>query len=165
VADHRARLAAREAELVRALQGGPIPAGLDGRMIAVTRDALVRKRARQVVKVFPALARDLGPEYQTLFQAFARTTPPHEDGSLADGLAFGTYVARERRLSDGARVQLMVARSTATARRGRLRARRGLFIGAILTRRPRGITVVGRAPGRAPRVFSVTAPRRRSTRS
>lgn len=149
---------------MRALQGGPVPAGLDERMIGVTRDALGRKRARQVAKAFPALARDLGPEYQALFRVFARTTPPREEGSLADGLAFAAHVARERRLSDGARVELTVARSTVAARRGRLRARRGLYVRAILTRRPRGIIVVGRVPSRAPRVFSVTAPRRRSTR-
>ena len=149
---------------MRALQGGPVPAGLDERMIGVTRDALGRKRARQVARAFPALARDLGPEYQALFQAFARTTPPGEEGSLADGLAFGTNVGRERRLSDAARVELMVARSTVTASRGRLQPRRGVYVGAIPTRRPLGITVVGRAPGHAPRVVSVTAPRRRSTR-
>jgi hypothetical protein len=98
MSDRRVRLGAREAELVRALQGGPVPAGLDEKMIGLTRDALGRKRARQVAKAFPLLARDLGPEYLARFAAFALTNPPREEGSLADGLAFGRGIAVVGRL-------------------------------------------------------------------
>jgi hypothetical protein len=165
MSDRRVRLGAREAELVRALQGGSVPAGLDEKMIGLTRDALGRKRARQVAMAFPLLARDLGPEYLARFEAFALPNPPREQGSLADGLAFGASVAPERRLSDGARVELMVARSAVTARRGRLQPRRGPYISATLTRSPRGITIVGRLPGRATRAFSLAAPGRGSARA
>ena len=108
-ADRRAQLAARETELVKALHGGPTPAGLDAAMIALARAGIVRKRSRQVAKAFPALARDLGPDYEDAFAAFAGANPPHSGGSLSDGLAFGIIVARERGLSDDAKLERMVA--------------------------------------------------------
>ena len=165
MSDRRARLAAREAELVRALHGGPVPDGLDEHMIGLTKDALARKRARQVARAFPSMVRDVGREYQVRLEAFARTNPPREEGSIADGIAFGASVARERRLSDDARVELMVARSTVTAHRGRLKPRRGPYLGATVTHSPLGVIVVGRLPGRGTRVISLGAPRRDGTRS
>ncbi|MGZ4195211.1 MAG: hypothetical protein ACXVFQ_02405 [Solirubrobacteraceae bacterium] len=165
MSDRRARLAAREAELVRALQGGPTPDGLDEKMIRLTRDALARKRARQVARAFPALVRDLGREYQSMFDAFTLANPPREEGGLADGLAFGASVAGERRLSDEARVELLIARSTMKRRRGRLEARRGPYLAATLMRDPPGITVVGRLARQATRVLTLSAPGRGGTRA
>jgi hypothetical protein len=155
VSDRRARLAAREAELVRALHGGPVPAGLDEKMIGLTRDALARKRARQVARAFPALARDLGSEYQAQFVAFAETNPPQNEGGLADGLAFGAYAARRWRLSDDSRVELMIAGSRLN---GRLEPRRGPYLAATATRRPAGVIIVARLPGLGIRVSSLYVP-------
>ena len=165
MSDRRARLAAREAELVRALHGGPTPDGLDEKMVRLTQDALARKRARQVTRVFPALVRDLGPDYQAMFEAFALANPPREDGGLADGLAFGASVAGQRRLSDDARVELLIARRTVRGRRRRLQARRGPYLAAALTRDPLGIAVVGRLPRRTARVLTLSAPGRGGTRA
>jgi hypothetical protein len=154
VSDRRARLAAREAELVKALHGGPTPPGLDEKMIGLTADALARKRARQVARTLPAMARDLGPEYQPRFEEFARTNPPRES-ARADGVAFGAYQARRRRWSDDARVELMVAKSTLNAH---LEARHAPYVAATVTRRPSGVVIVSRLPGFGTRVFSLRLP-------
>jgi hypothetical protein len=154
VSDRRARLAAREAALVRALHGGPIPPGLDENMIRLTADALARKRARQVAKTLPALARDLGPEYQPRFEEFAQSNPPRES-ARADGVAFGGYAARRRGLSDDARVELMIAKSTLNAS---LEPRRAPYAAATATRRNAGVVIVIRFPGLGIRVFSLRVP-------
>jgi hypothetical protein len=160
-ADRRARLAARETELVHALRGGPTPPGLDPEMIALASAGITRKRARQVAKAFPALAGDLGADYDDAFAAFARANPPPDGGALADGLAFASIVARERGLSDAAKLERMVAASTVTTRHGRLKRRRTPHISATLTRSPSGITIVASSPWIGTRVLSLRSRERR----
>lgn len=154
-ADQRATLAARETELVKALHGGPTAPGLDAGMIALASTGIVRKRARQVARAFPALARDLGPDYQEAFTAFAGTNPPRDGGALADGLAFASIVERERGLSDDAKIDRMVAAAGVTTRRGRLTRRRAPHIRAAVTRHPPGIVIVARSPMLGTRVLSL----------
>jgi hypothetical protein len=77
-AEPRARLAARQAELISALYGGPLAPGLDPRRVTLTSAALARKRARAVAMTWPALARGLGADFAPLFIAYARATPPPE---------------------------------------------------------------------------------------
>ena len=77
-AQPRARLAARQAELISALYGGPPAEGLDARLVTLTSDSPARKRARAVARAWPALARALGPGLADQFTAFARVTPPPE---------------------------------------------------------------------------------------
>jgi hypothetical protein len=154
-ADRRAQLAARETELVQALHGGPTPPGLDPEMVALARAGIVRKRARQVARAFPALARDLGPGYQDAFNAFADASPPQNGGALADGLALGNLVARERGLSDEAKVERMITIAGMTTRSGRMQRRRVPYIGAILTRQPPGIVIVAHGPVVGTRVLSL----------
>lgn len=124
-------------------------------MIALARDGIVRKRARQVARAFPALARDLGSDYQDAFAAFAAATPPSDGGALADGLSFGAVVARERGLSDDAKLERMVALAGVSIRRGRLTRRRTPHLAATLTRSPPGIVVIARGPGLGTRVLSL----------
>lgn len=154
----RRRLAAREAELVRALHGGPPPPGLDERVIALTSAGIALKRARQVARTFPALARDLGTDYHETFARFARANPPRDGGALSDGLAFGTAVSRERRLSDDARLEHMVNRAAVVTRHGRLAPRRAPHLAATLTRNPPGLVVISRLPVLGTRVISLRAP-------
>lgn len=162
LADRRAQLGARETELVQALHGGATPPGLDATMIALARGGIARKRARQVARSFPVLARDLGADYQVAFAAFAAANPPQDGGALADGLSFGGIVARERGLSDDAKLERMVAVARVTTRHGRLRRRRAPHIGATLMRSPPGIVIVARGPGLGTRVLSLRSRHRGS---
>jgi hypothetical protein len=120
----RARLAARQAELIRALYGGPPVHGLDARMVAITSGALADKRARAVARASPALARGLDTDFADRFAAYARATPPPHGGGLADGLAFSGILAREKRLPDDARIERLVATTRVKLRHNRLAARR-----------------------------------------
>ncbi len=124
-ADPRARLAARQAELVRALYGGSPAQGLDQHRVRLTSNALARKRARAVARAWPALPRELGAQYAERFVAYARVTPPPDAGAFADGLAFSQVMAREQRLSGDARIEHMLATTCNKLRRNRLAARRG----------------------------------------
>jgi hypothetical protein len=125
-------------------------------MVALASAGIARKRARQVAKAFPALARDLGPNYRSAFAAFAEANPPPEGGVLADGLAFGRVVAGERHLSADAKVERMVNRTALNARRLRP------DLGGTLVRRPPGVVVIARLPVVGARVFSLRAPRPRA---
>jgi hypothetical protein len=128
-------------------------------MIALASAGIARKRARQVARAFPALARDLGADYQETLAAFARATPPGDGGAIADGLALGTVVARKRRLSDDAKVEQMVA--AVTSCRGV--PRRVPHLAATLTRHPRGIVMVTHLPVLGTRVLSLRAPQHGTT--
>ena len=65
--DPRARLAARQAELIRALYGGPPAKGMDPHKVTLTSNALARKRARAVARAWPELTRELGTQYAERF--------------------------------------------------------------------------------------------------
>ena len=134
-AELRARLAARQAELITALYGGPPAEGLDARLVTLTSDSLARKRARAVARAWPALARALGPGLADQFTAFARITPPPEGGALADGLAFSQVITHQRRLPDDARIEGMLATSRVKLRHNRLVPRRGPRLAAVTTGR------------------------------
>lgn len=152
--DRRSRLEAREAELVRALRGGDPPPGLDERMIALTSAGITRKRTRQVAGAFPALASDLGADYQERFAAFAKTNPPRHGGAIADGLAFGRAVASEQPLSKAATIERMATRSSITFRHAELRPRRAPYIALGCLTRPATLILVVRIPPLGTRVFS-----------
>ncbi len=124
MAEPRARLAVRQAELIRALYAGPPAKGLDARMVAITSAALADKRARAVARAWPALARGLRTAFAERFAAYARLNPPPEGGAQADGLAFSRVLARERHLPDDARIQRMLAATRVKLYRNRLVARR-----------------------------------------
>jgi hypothetical protein len=146
---HRARLAAEQAALVRALvDGGPVPGGFDPGRVAATSAALARKRAREVARAWPVLAADLGERFTGRFLADAAgRPPPARGGALADGLAFAHALAREGGLSPNARVEAMLAAASLSDRRARL--------AATLAGPPRRLVVTVRAPGLGERWLSV----------
>ncbi len=77
-------LADRQAGLVAALtSGAPVPPGFDPRLVEVARVALLRKRAGEVARQWPALAAAHGPEWPRVFARWAATRPTR--GSLRDG--------------------------------------------------------------------------------
>jgi hypothetical protein len=160
-AEPRARLAARQAELITALYGGPPAPGLDPQMVSITSAALARKRARAVARVWPALARGLGADFARLFTAYARATPPPDAGALADGLAFSRNLAREQHLPDSALIERMLATTRVKLRRNRLAARRGPRLAAAITAPPRRLVIIISLPPIGARFF-VLGPRGRT---
>jgi hypothetical protein len=150
------RLAAEQAALVRALvAGGPVPEGFEPDRVRATAAALARKRAREVARAWPVLAADLGEVFTDRFVAFAAgRPPPATGGAMADGLAFARALARQGRLSDGARVEAMLAAARLSPRPARL--------AATLAGRPPRLVVLARAPGLGERGFSLPLGRSRA---
>ena len=159
-ADPRARLAARQAELVRALYGGPPAQGLDPHRVRLTSNALARKRARAVARAWPALTRELGAQYAERFVAYARVTPPPDAGAFADGLAFSQVMAREQRLRGDARIEHMLATTCNKLRHNRLAARRGPRLAAAITRPPSRLVIIVSFPPIGARLISIRLPAR-----
>jgi hypothetical protein len=145
----RARLAAEQAALVRALvDGGPVPGGFDPERVRATSAALARKRAREVARAWPGLAAELGPDFTQLFLGgAARRPPPARGGALADGLAFADALAWQGRLPPTARVERLLARARLSTRRVRL--------AATVAGLPRRLVVTVRAPLLGERWLSV----------
>jgi hypothetical protein len=76
MSEERAILAARQAELMRALWAkGPVPTGFDSRGVLLEGETLLSKRRRFVMKMRPALARALGRRFSDHFAAFAVANP------------------------------------------------------------------------------------------
>ena len=108
-----ADLAARQAELIRALvAGGPPPAGFDAARIALTRESLLRKRARGVAGHWPALGAI--PDFPTRFAAWAQGRPP--GSGYDEGRAFAVSLGRD--LPAAARVEQLLAGHGRVAREG-----------------------------------------------
>ncbi|HYN17257.1 MAG TPA: hypothetical protein VEY96_04110 [Actinomycetes bacterium] len=145
----RERLAAEQAALVRALvDGGPVPGGFDPGRVRATSAALARKRAREVARAWPVLAAELGQDFPGRFLAdAARRPPPASGGALADGLAFASALARQRRLSPDARVERMLAAARLSTRPARL--------AATLAGPPRRLVLTVRAPALGEHWFSI----------
>jgi hypothetical protein len=72
----RDRLAAAQAELLRALlAGGDVPAGFDAERVRVERRALLAKRRGIVEMIRPDVAAELGERFRPLFDAYAAAHP------------------------------------------------------------------------------------------
>lgn len=93
----RERLAAQQAELLRALLGdGAPPPGFDADRLRVEARALLNKRRGIVAVLRPDVADALGEKFRPLFDAYARAHP-RQAGSRAreDAAAFAEWaVAR-----------------------------------------------------------------------
>jgi hypothetical protein len=77
-------LAERQAALVAALTAGAaVPPGFDARLVEAARVALLSKRAGEVARQWPDLARAHGPAWQREWAAWAAARPTR--GSLRDG--------------------------------------------------------------------------------
>lgn len=92
----RARLAARQTELLTALvAGGPVPPGFDPAQVRAQATGLAAKRRDTAAKVAPDLPRLLGAQYGPLFLAYARSHP-QTDGYRADARAFAEWALTGR---------------------------------------------------------------------
>jgi hypothetical protein len=132
-----------------------VPEGFEPDRVRATAAALARKRAREVARAWPVLAADLGEVFTDRFVAFAAgRPPPATGGAMADGLAFARALARQGRLSDGARVEAMLAAARLSPRPARL--------AATLAGRPPRLVVLARAPGLGERGFSLPLGRSRA---
>ena len=98
-------LAQRQAELVAALTAGAaVPPGFDARLVEVARVALLRKRAGEVARQWPDLARALGPDWPRRWARWAATRPTR--GSLRDGWDLARDLAARGELPPAAGVEL-----------------------------------------------------------
>ncbi|MGY0232910.1 hypothetical protein [Longispora urticae] len=103
----RPGLAERQAALVAALVGGAGPPdGFDPELLAATTAGLLAKRAGDVARAWPELARSLGPDWRRWFAGWAAGRPP--GGSYADGLAAARDRAAAGELVGAAAVELAV---------------------------------------------------------
>lgn len=83
----REALAAAQRALVAALvAGGPVPPGFDPGLVGAASRALLRKRAGEVARAWPALAASFGPRWSERFVRWAEGRPPR--GSWRDGWDF-----------------------------------------------------------------------------
>jgi hypothetical protein len=131
-------LAARQAELVRALvAGGRLPAGFDPGRVGAAAAALRRKRAGEVAKAWPLLAAGLGAAYGPRFTAWARDRSAGGQlpaGSFADGFLFARALRDAGTLPELAAAELAEREAewsfdgvNPARRRGRLARMRGLL--------------------------------------
>jgi len=91
----RARLAAAQTALVRALLAGDAaPAGFDPERLRVEAAALLAKRRRTVERIRPDILDDLGARFTELFDNWA-TANPRRDGisARADADEFAAWLA------------------------------------------------------------------------
>ena len=93
--DARARLAARQAELVAALVGqGAAPPGFDAQRVQSAATALAIKRLRGVLRAWPTLAAALGNRFAERFHEYAKIHPlPLTGGPLMDGRMFVRHLS------------------------------------------------------------------------
>jgi hypothetical protein len=96
-------LAARQAALVAALTAGaPVPPGFDARLVRIARVALLRKRAGEVARHWPALA--AMPHWPAEFAGWAAARPTQ--GSLRDGWDLARDLAGRHTLPAAAAAEL-----------------------------------------------------------
>jgi hypothetical protein len=145
----RRRLAAAQADLVRALTGaGPPPPGFAAERLRAAAAALHRKRLRSAARAWPQLARALGGDFKQRFLAFAARVPlPELGGPLADGYQFARELLARSELPAAALAEFVAADLYHTAGPRGLRPRRGPAVRLRLLRGPRRLLLAGRCPG------------------
>lgn len=147
--DARQELAEAQTALLRALVGGAvIPDGFDARQVRAASDALVRKRARLVAKLWPALEGALGATFAPRFAAYAQRHPlPQIGGVLADGLVFVNEALTRGEATDAIRMERLRAQATLVYRPPWVSRRRWPTIQASWLRQSRRLAVVFSFPG------------------
>jgi hypothetical protein len=150
----------RQAELLAALQRrGPTAARFAADDLAAAAASLLRKRSGAVADAWPALRHALGDEFEELFGAFARASPPPEVGEgYADGFAFAGTIPRTR-LDDAARAELLLARAELTVTGRTPVPRKTPFLGALWLHHPPRLLIAARLPGGRPRHATIPARR------
>lgn len=107
-AGRRAAIAARQAGLVAALTtGGTTPDGVDPHRVAVTAEALLRKRAGEVAWRWPALL--AAPARRDEFVRWARHRP--RDRSFVEGWEFAEHLERLGGLDAAGTAELTAVRA------------------------------------------------------
>jgi hypothetical protein len=146
--DARARLAAEQARLVRALAGdGEPPDGFDAGRLRAAAAALAHKRARAAARAWPALARALGEGFEARFADFAARTPlPEKGGPLADGRAFAAELAARGELPDEGRLEALAVDLRHRRTAAGLRPRRGAVLKVAWLRGARRLVLGVRLP-------------------
>jgi hypothetical protein len=146
--DAATRLAAMQAELVRTLAGqAGTPRGFDYTRLEATAEALRKKRATAVARLWPGLACGLGDRYPHRFAAFAAQTPlPCAGGALADGRAFARWLARAGELSEQGRLETLAVELRYTHKGGVLVRRRGPALLMAALSNPRRLVLFFRLP-------------------
>lgn len=154
--EDRSRYAARQAELLAALQGrAPAPEKFAPDDLSAASDSLLRKRTRAVAGSWPALAQSFGGRFGPAFASFARETPPPIEGDgLADGLAFALSLPTGS-LDEDARTELLLVRATTVLDGRGARTRRGPFAGALRLHSPPRLLLVVTLPPARPRLFAI----------
>src|SRR5262245_23351903 len=144
----RVRLAAQQAELLRALVcRGPGPADFETARLEATAHALASKRAQAVARAWPGLAAGLGERFRERFDYFAKNWPlPHAGGPLADGQTFARMLARLGELSDAGRMEALAVDVHFKACENGLVPRRGPALAWMLLWQPRRLVVAARLP-------------------
>jgi hypothetical protein len=148
----RDRLAAEQKALVRALvAGGGLPAGFDSVRVGAAARALLRKRAGEVARAWPALAAAYGARWPSVFSGWAAGDPSR--GAWLDGWDFAR--AHRTELSRAAAVELAGCEARWAYRRGggprrRRAAVRGMPGGVVVQVLGR-VTVVRRPRAQDPR--------------
>jgi len=102
-------LAELQAALIVALTiGAPSPVGFDNERIQAAATALADKRQRGIVRTWPSLAEDIGPQFCDCVRSYTQAHPlPSRGGSLADGRTLIRWLGKSQRLSDATRFQVM----------------------------------------------------------
>lgn len=95
--DARERLAAAQAELLRALLAdGPVPQGFDEKRISVERRSLLAKRRSVAAMLGPDVANELGERFRPLFDSYAVLHPRLAGSRAREDAANFAQWARER---------------------------------------------------------------------
>jgi hypothetical protein len=114
---------AQEALVAALVAGAPLPAGFDAVRVGAAARALLRKRAGEVARAWPELARSYGPQWPELFAGWASALPTR--GSWLDGWDFAR--AHRGSLTPAARAELAVCEARwAHGDQGEPRRRRGI---------------------------------------
>ncbi|MCW2887796.1 MAG: hypothetical protein JWL58_4658 [Streptosporangiaceae bacterium] len=95
---------AQEALVAALVAGAQLPPGFDAVRVAAATRALLRKRAGEVARAWPELARSYGPAWPRVFAGWASALPTR--GSWLDGWDFAR--AHRGSLTPGALAELAV---------------------------------------------------------
>jgi len=147
-AEMRARLAAQQADLAKALTGAASPpTGFDVACVEAAAEALARKRCCSAANAWPILARVLSDRFQACFAGYAAVTSlPDDGGPLADGRAFARFLEAAGTLPEEARLELTAVDLHYTSTKRGMLPRHGFALRAALLRRPRGLVLGIRLP-------------------
>jgi hypothetical protein len=145
----RGELARRQTELVAALTGGGrVPNGFDPTRVRALAAALQEKRARELARAWPRLARALGDAWASAIASHMCELPaPPLSGPLGDGRALARSLAARGRLPWEGRLELLANEVRWRWGPDGNRSPRRFGAGAATQRHPPRLCLALRAPG------------------